>query len=108
MTCAAAVRAALPFGLYVTTIVHALPEATVNPDTHVPPVTVKLLPAGPFVVTATVGVAVTVRGPGLGELALFVSVIVALCAVVAPVTSDWDGAEKLTVATVVEPVNATV
>ena len=79
LTCALAVVAALPFGLYCTIMVHVLPAGTVKPDTHVPPGrTVKLLPAGPGVTTVTVGVAVSVSGPGFVDVALLVRVIVPL------------------------------
>ena len=87
---------------------HVPPAGTVSPDTQVPPLIVKPLPAGPGVLTATVGVAVSVNGPGFDEVALLVSVMVPLCAVVAPFTSDGTNAEKLTVATVVVPLSATV
>ena len=77
VTCAVALVAAL-FELYVTIIVQVPRGATVNPATQVPPVTVRLLPVGPAVVTPTVGAAVSVSGPGLAEVLLFVSVMVAL------------------------------
>ena len=87
---------------------HVPPADTVSPDTQVPPLIVKALPVGPAVLTATVGAAVSVKPPGLAEVALLVSVMVPLCAVVAPFTRVGANVEKLTVATVVVPVSATV
>lgn len=108
VTCAVADDAALPFGLYVTVIVHVPPLGSVKPDTQVPPVTVKPLPVGPGPVTMTAGAAVNVSGPGVKEVALLVTVTVPLWEVVVPVTSEGTGAEKIAVATVVVPVTATM
>jgi len=60
------------------------------------------------VLTVTVGVALSVNVPGFVDVALLVSVMVPLCAVVAPFTSDGTKGEKLIVATVVVPLSATV
>lgn len=65
----------LPGGAYWTTIVHVPPPAIVKPDTQVPPVTKNApVPA----VLVTVGVAVSVKGPGFVEVALLVRVMVPL------------------------------
>lgn len=89
-------------------IVQVPPAGIIEPDAHDPPVMVKPLPLGPRAVTVTVGAAVSVSEPGFEEVELLVTVMVPLCEVVVPVTSERDGAEKLTAATVVVPLTATV
>jgi len=93
-----------PPGAYCTLIVQLPPGMTTVPLVQLPPVMIEKTPlAGPLVLV-TVGAAVSVSGPVAA--AALLTVIVPLCVLVVPVTSDGVGPAKVTVAPVT--VKATV
>ena len=100
----------VPDGMYCTIIVHVPPGATTVPVVQVPPVIEKAPGPRTFV---TVGAAVSVKEPAFGSVAgltVLVTVMMPVFVVVSAgvVVNNGAGAEKLTAASVVVPVSATV
>jgi hypothetical protein len=87
-------------------IVHEPPALTTEPLAQVPPVIANVPPAVPTLVT--LGAAVNVNGPAVAPVAVLLTVMVPLCAVVVPVTSEGVGPANVIVAPVTVNVTALV